>query len=126
MEVLPHDKFVVRIDGSRRLTRRDRRFLRLYNPVSTNIETKVFNGWHKNLSSSNKSTNVSHQHDDSSVEVTEDSNGANTDETREIDRDELSEHIPAPPVPMVNKVPLALRRYKDFNAPGKLESGLLQ
>ena len=44
MEVLPHDQFVVRIDGLRRLTRRNR-FLRFYNPVSTNTEAKVFNGW---------------------------------------------------------------------------------
>ena len=27
---------------------------------------------------------------------------------------------------MKNKVPLALRKVKDFNAPGKLESGVLQ
>jgi len=29
MEVLPHDNFVVQIDGSRRLTRRNRKFLRM-------------------------------------------------------------------------------------------------
>ena len=35
------------------------------------------------------------------------------------------EYIPATIVPTKNKVPLALRRLKDFNAPGKLESGVL-
>ena len=112
MEVLPHDQFVVRIDGSQRLMRR--RFLRLYNPVSISIETKVFNGWQKTLPSSPKS-NLCHQHADSAVEVTEDSNGANTDLTREIDRDELNEHIPAPSVPIENKISFAFRRLKDFN-----------
>ena len=43
MEVLPYDQFVVRINCPQRLTRRNIRFLKLYNPVSTNIESKVFN-----------------------------------------------------------------------------------
>ena len=63
MEVLPHDQFIVRIDGLRRLMCRNR-FLRLYNPVSTNTETKVINGWHKYLTSSLKG-NVRNQHPDS-------------------------------------------------------------
>ena len=86
MEVLPHDQFVVRIDGSRRLTRRNRRFLRMYNPVSTSIEAKAFHGWRGNLPSSQKG-NVRHQSPDSPVKVTEDSNGANTGETSEIEAD---------------------------------------
>ena len=40
METLPFDKYVVRIDGSRKLTTRNRRFLRLYKPISTSIEYK--------------------------------------------------------------------------------------
>ena len=52
MEVLPDDQFVVRIDGSRRLTRRNRRFLRLYNPTSTSIDTKAFHGWRRDQPSS--------------------------------------------------------------------------
>ena len=45
----------------------------------------------------------------------------------EADREEVEEeHIPAHIVPKTNKVPLALRRLKDFNAPGKLETGVLQ
>ena len=93
----------------KRLTRRNRIFLRLYTPVSTNIETKVFNGSQKNLPCSPKN-NVRHQHPNSPVEDTENSNSADTDETCEIDRDELSKHFPAPSVLVENKVPLALFR----------------
>ena len=128
MEVLPHDQFVVRIDGSRRLTRRNRRFLRMYKPVSTSIEAKAFHGWRGNLPSSQEG-NVRHQRPDSPVKVTEDSNGANTGETSEVEADHEEveeEYIPTLIVPIKNKVPLALRRLKDFNAPGKLESGVLQ
>ena len=38
----------------------------------------------------------------------------------------MSEHIADPSVPIENKVPLALRRLKDFNALGMLEIGVLQ
>ena len=85
MEVLPHDQFVVRTACPLRLTCRNRRFLRLNNPVSTNIETKAFNGQQRNLPNSQEDS-VRHQHPDSHVKVTEDFNGANTDETSEIDR----------------------------------------
>ena len=37
VEVLPHDQYLVRVDGSGRLTRRNRRFLRAYTPVQTSI-----------------------------------------------------------------------------------------
>ena len=60
--------------------------------------------------------------------ITEDSNGANTGKTSEVkaDHEEVEEeYIPAPVVPIKNKVPLALCRLKNFNAPGKLESGVL-
>ena len=97
----------------------------MYHPVLTNIETKIFNGWQKNLPSLPKGI-VRHQHPDSPVEVTEDFNGGNTNKIREIDRDKLSEHITTPPVPIENKVSLVLHRLKDFNAPGKLESGVHQ
>ena len=70
--------------------------------------------------------NVCHRHADSLVEVTKDSNSVNTNETREIGRDKFSEHTPAPSVPIQSKVSLALHRFKDFYAPGKLESGVLQ
>ena len=61
--------------------------------------------------------NVRHQNADFLVEVTEDSNGVNTDEKLKIDKDE---HIPAHSVPLEKKVPLALRRLKYFDAPRKL------
>jgi len=81
MEVLPHDQYVVRVDGSRRLTRRNRKFLRMYNPASTSIEAKPSQGWSSNLPRSHE-CNVNHQRPNSSVKITEDSNGANTGKTR--------------------------------------------
>ena len=98
------------------------------NPVSTSIKAKAFHGWHGNLPSLQEG-NVRHQRPDSHVKVTEDSNGANTGETSKVEagHEEVEEeYIPAPIIPIKNKVPLALRRLKDFNAPGKLESGVLQ
>ena len=117
----------MKIDGSWRLTRRNR-FLRTYKPVSASIEAKAFHGWRGNLPSSQKG-NVRHQRCDSLVKVTEDSNCDNTGETSEVEADHEKvgeEYIPAPIFTVENKVPLALRRLNDFNAPGKLESGVLQ
>ena len=84
MEVLPHDQLVVRIDGLRRLTRRNRKFLRMYNPASTSIEAKALHCWRGNLPSSQE-CNVGYQRPDSSVKITEDSNGANTGKTSEVE-----------------------------------------
>ena len=36
--VLPHDQYVVKVDGSGRVTKRNRRFLRAFKPASTKIE----------------------------------------------------------------------------------------
>ena len=96
MEVLQHDHFVVSIDG----TRRNRKFLRMYNPASTSIEAKASHCWRGNLPSSQE-CNVGHQRPDSSVKVTEDSNGANTGKTSEVEADHEEveeEYIPAPVV----------------------------
>ena len=52
----------------------------------------------------------------------DDSNNARTDETNEADWDHKNveeEHITASMVPVKKKVPLALRRIKNFNAPGQ-------
>eukprot|EP00745_Piridium_sociabile_P016047 TRINITY_DN23877_c0_g1_i16.p1 TRINITY_DN23877_c0_g1~~TRINITY_DN23877_c0_g1_i16.p1 ORF type:complete len:1035 (+),score=142.70 TRINITY_DN23877_c0_g1_i16:69-3173(+) len=38
VEALPHDQYVVKVDGSGRLTTRNRRFLRTFQPASTEIE----------------------------------------------------------------------------------------
>jgi hypothetical protein len=37
MEVLPFDQYTIRIDGSHRLTKRNRRFLRSFQPATTTI-----------------------------------------------------------------------------------------
>ena len=38
METLPFDKYVVKVDGSRRVTSRNRRYLRLFKPISTSTQ----------------------------------------------------------------------------------------
>ena len=86
MEVLPHDQFVVRIDGSHRLTRKNRRFLRLYNLISTSIDTRAFCGWCRDQPSS-REDNVSHQSLDSPSIFSDGSNDARTNETNEADGD---------------------------------------
>ena len=116
MEMLQHDQFVVRID---RLAWRNRRFLRLYNPMSTSIDTKAFHGSCKNLPSPHGG-NVNHECPDS--------------------LDDVSEHSSVPILvnqwsgkrahshfydPTKNNLPLALHRFRDFNVPGKLKDGML-
>ena len=73
MEVLPHDQFVVRIYESRRLTRRNIRLLRLYNPISTTDDLKAFHGWRRSQPISQKD-NVGHQTLDSPSMFSDDSN----------------------------------------------------
>ena len=51
MEVHPHDQYINRIDGSQRLTRKNRKFLRLYNPASTSIDSTSFLDSYKSLPS---------------------------------------------------------------------------
>ena len=41
VESLPHDSFLVRIDGSRKLSRRNRQFLRKFTPFTTDNSEKV-------------------------------------------------------------------------------------
>jgi hypothetical protein len=41
VEVSPHDQYLVRIDGSGRLTRRNRRFLRAFTPPSSTIDRRL-------------------------------------------------------------------------------------
>ncbi|MEL6805362.1 MAG: hypothetical protein AAFO91_16440, partial [Bacteroidota bacterium] len=43
MEVLPHDKYAVKLDGSGRVTHRNRRFLKKYTPAQLNIQQGRFN-----------------------------------------------------------------------------------
>ena len=91
MKVLQHDQFLLRIDWSRKLIRRKRRFIEFVS----------------------QEDNVSHQFHDSLSIFSDDSNDARTVETNEADED----HTTAPMVPIDKKIPLALRRLKDFNVP---------
>ena len=53
--------------------------------------------------------------------VGERSSSANAGEPSEVER----EHIPVSMVPTKDNAPLAFRRLRDFNAPGKLEDGVV-
>ena len=59
VEVLPHDKYVIKVDGSNRLTTRNRRFLRLFKNASTTISDAVYpvqpTSWKESRPSSIKS-----------------------------------------------------------------------
>ena len=89
MEVIPHDQFIVRIDGSRRLTRRNKRFLRLYNPISTSIHMKTFHGSRGNLPSPREGS-FDHECPDSLDNVGEHSNSAKTDVPSEVEKVHIS------------------------------------
>ena len=69
---------------------KNQKVLWLYNLVPTNIES----GWQRTLPSSQKGK-VHHQRPVFILKDTEDSSITNTDETSEIDKGELGEHIPA-------------------------------
>ena len=93
--------------------------MRLYNPISKNIDTKAFHGWRRNQLSSQED-NVSHQFSDLPSMSSEGSNDARTDETNEADGERKNvkeDHTTASMVLIEKKIPLALRRLKDFNAP---------
>ena len=88
MEMLPYDQFVDRIDGSRKLNRRNWRFLKLYNPMSTSIDTKAFHGSCGNLPNPTGGS-VDHECPDSLDDVGEHSNSANTGEPSEVKKSTL-------------------------------------
>ena len=81
IEVLSHDQLVVRIDSSQRLMRKNRKYLRLYNSVSTNIKNvlmvgrKIYPAHLRAIYAINKVVNIK--------------------KYIKIDRADLSEHIPA-------------------------------
>ena len=50
----------------------NRRFLRFYNPISTSIDAKAFNGWRRDQPSAQED-NVSHQSPDSPSMFSDDS-----------------------------------------------------
>ena len=79
-------KLVIRIDGSRRMTRRYRRFLRLYNQISTSIDINAFHGWRQDQPCS-QGDNISHQ---SPLMFSYHSSDVRIDETNEADGDHIN------------------------------------
>ena len=152
-EVLPHDQYTVKVDGSSRVTRRNRRFLRSYVPATMTISagipamvprSKVVSSaeppteevvpWSKVVSYAEPPTD----------EVVPRSKvvGSAEPPTEEVSRDGESTQVitdesittttvvdtprDSNPVSRPRKPPLALRRLLDHNKPGLKEKPLLQ
>ena len=142
-EVLKHEKYGVRMDGSDRITYRNRKFLKRFTPATLNVQ-----GHHEpdrtaptfEIPTSNNphlTTDITH-HVVPNLEVTESHDtarlpfsGKNQPLQKKVaDVEEVPEHGPMVPTPVPverhpprKKQPLALRRLQDFNNPGLRESG---
>ena len=120
-EVLPFDSYTVKIDGSWRVTRRNRRFLKAYTPIDTNIAFS----YPASGPATGKSYSTQNSRPDNIV--------------YDIETPQLSESIPSPVKDVTQsacppdsgdkgllrvpkKLPLAVRRLDDFNSPGLKET----
>ena len=139
VDVLPYDKYTIRVDGSGRLTNRNRQFLRLYDPVKMTIplshpfraslpdvrntpelilndeptlESRV-------IPNCSDEVNIvpSHGHDDSSEPAVAEPImpvAIESSESNEPHRDTMK--------PPIKRLPLALRRLLDHNKRGLRET----
>jgi hypothetical protein len=126
MRVLPHDKHAIKMDGSGRVTYRNRRFLRRYTPVSLSVQQ----GCHPvspvpyHVECSPPAT--TEMPDKLALSPVEHEPGRQNVVPEEIRESPESEVPPSQrPQPVISmrgsvprKEPLALRRLRDFNAPG--------
>ena len=145
VEVLPHDKYLIKVDGSNRLTIRNRRFLRLLKNASTTISDAVHPGqptsWKEwRPSSSNSHPNITESNDVIDIDTTGEPPLLPDYDTSE---DRVEENYERDIVPVENhqqhqrhehesldescnrtqttKEPLALRRLERFNSKGLKE-----
>ena len=119
MEVLPYDKYVIKVDGSGRLTTRNRRFLKLFTPISTNVGrslTDMYTGQpiivdepvYPDPSTNSVNPDVS------------DRNERDGQEPGVVEPCEPAEKIvtAAPSDDATKRAPLALRRLQEYNKSG--------
>ena len=139
VDVLPYNKYVIKVDGSGRLTTRNRRFLRLYKPSSTLILDPLVKE-----STSTKPRNVQSNQpndrdprpyvdenpaancNDESITVCNDGPSVDAQEGphNESVNDESSPRLagdPAEPADPMKRDPLAVRRLKTHIPPGLRE-----
>ena len=146
VEVRQYDQYVVRMDGSGRMTLRNRKFLRQYIPVHkpppriTIVDDLHFTA--KSTPSTNRQDKTCQREPSTGTDPSDDKptpssqeqptpeTGAPLPTATETTNDppsppsspETPPIPPAPPAPKQTKPPLALRRLMDFNSPGLKES----
>ena len=122
-EVLPFDKYTVKIDGSSRVTQRNRRFLKSYTPVTTAVavENRPLPSVMENVSGGALNRPSAHVEIEPLVSPT-------TPRCDPVMGTEMHQHPDpanretrsAPPKP--KRMPLALRKLQDYNNPGLKET----
>ncbi|MEL6802938.1 MAG: integrase, partial [Bacteroidota bacterium] len=126
MEALPFDQYTVKLDGSRRLKTRNRKFLRAYTPASVTTEPRpiapdlgrcltpfVPRSADQVVESGRIGDKTNSSSDESSDQITE---AIITPDCNEVTKPQshLTSGADSP-------VPRALARLRDFNAPGRKE-----
>ena len=123
METLPYDKYVVKVDGSRRVTSRNRRYLKLFKPISTSITyDRSHSDQHDESASSGMRKIADHD------PVTNDTGvGGSADHAEPVilasdepatSGNPAESHSPHVSPQPVTKTPLALRRLRNHNEDG--------
>ena len=113
VEVLPFDQYMVIVDGSRRLTRRNRKYLRKYTPSTTTIKYGY----------DSASTTDNLRKCDVSVDekTTTDITHPGHDFVSDCPTTSSAEGDITCDQPTVKRPPLALRRLQDYNSSGRAE-----
>ena len=128
MEVLPYQQYAVKMDGSRKLTTRNRKFLRAYVPASVTtksqpITTDLERGFTPfDASLPNKVDEPDILDDGSRRNISQDEgSGHVTNMTPTPDCGEVSGSLDPPTSSASKRMPRALSGLQDYNAPGRKE-----
>ena len=123
MEALPHNQYTVKVDGSGRLTIRNRKFIRRFSPETTLIERSP-------LSSTVVTPNIEPTPTSSSQRIpaapdtsTECRQGTAPNTTNPAQNVPATPPVHAPSLISNGQDPAALRRLRPFNNPGLTEDG---
>ena len=116
IEVRQHDQYVIRVDGSGRVTNRNRKFLRKYSPVQPPQPTRTIeqDSWHLTAQKpiyDNYMTKESKQRDDVTNQQTPEPSYLNQDDDEPLIPPQAPPDVPVPQtdtVPRVQPVPQVL------------------
>ena len=116
VEVADHDQYVVKVDGSGRLTKRNRRFLRVFKPASMTIESAP--------TTVRRETQVEVEQKQQNVTITSEPPAAVPNTAEESYTPNIQEQ--EPPTPIMNsrterilkKAPAMLKRLQSHNSDG--------